>query len=231
MGVARAVPADVAAELDRSTTPQRVAELLRDRILDGRLRSGTQCAEVALTAAFGVSRNTLREAFQVLIADNLLERSPHRGVFVRQLDAADVRDIYAMRRLVECAALAAPPARAGGAAPRAAEALHAAAEAGRAAAARGDWHEAGSADVRFHLAVVAAAGSERLDRAMRGVAAELRLAFQLIADPRALHEPFVDRNGELAALVAAGRRSEAAAAMGHYLDDAERVLLTALGVR
>ncbi len=179
---------DPVARLHRVTSAQLVADALREQILDGYLRSGTQCQEQQLTAALGVSRNTLREGFQILIAEHLLEREVHRGVFVRTLSAADVRDIYTVRRLLECAAIGAPGAG------RGLVEMRASVTAAHAAAARGDWYEVGSADVRFHLAIAASVGSSRLDRTMRALFAELRLAFQLTPDAHALHEPFLDRN-------------------------------------
>ena len=209
--------------LDRASTAQLVANALRERILGGQLRSGAQCHEHQLTGALGVSRNTLREGFQVLIAERLLVREPHRGVFVRRLDASDVRDIYTVRRLVECAAMAAP------ASIRGLDEMRAAVEAAHAAAARHDWYEVGNADVRFHLAITASAGSPRLDRAMRALLAELRLAFQLMDDAHALHEPFLDRNQQLVKLLEEGDAQEASGELGRYLDDAERLLLAALG--
>ena len=51
--------------------------------------------------------------------------------------------------------------------------------------------------MRFHMAVVALAGSVRLDEFMRQVAAELCVAFQVVmANPRAFHEPYLRRNRE-----------------------------------
>lgn len=208
--------------LDRATTAQRVADVLRAQVADGGLRPGAQLVEQELTAALGVSRGTVREAFQVLIAERLLVRAPHRGVFVRRLDAADVRDIYAARRLVECAALATPVDRTG---------VHQMREAvadGRRAARAGDWREVGTADVRFHVGVTACAGSARVDRAVRGLFAELRLAFALVPDPRALHAPFLERNADVLALVEQDRPTDAAAALRAYLDDAEALVLEAL---
>lgn len=214
--------ADGIALLDRPTTPLRVAEVLREQILLGRLPSGTRCAEQQLSLALGVSRNTLREAFQVLVGERLLVHEPHRGVFVRRLGMDDVRDIYAFRRVVECAALADPVQ------PTALDGLAAAVRAGEAAAARGDWVQAGTEDVSFHLAVTAAAGSPRLDRAVRAVFVELRLAFQLVPEPATLHGPFLARNAEIAALALAGDHARASAALRDYLDDAERRIVAAV---
>lgn len=215
--------ADGIAPLDRRTTPLRVAEMLREQILLGRLPSGTRCAEQQLSLALGVSRNTLREAFQVLVGERLLMHEPHRGVFVRRLGIDDVRDIYAFRRVVECAALAHP------AQPAALEGLGEAVRAGQAAAERSDWVQAGTEDVSFHLAVTAAAGSPRLDRAMRALFVELRLAFQLVPEPQTLHGPFLARNAEIAALAQAGEHAQASAALRDYLDDAEARIVAAVG--
>ncbi|HEY8302168.1 MAG TPA: GntR family transcriptional regulator [Jatrophihabitans sp.] len=208
--------------LRRASTAQLVADALREQILSGQLRSGAQCQELQLTAALGVSRNTLREGFQILIAERLLVREAHRGVFVRRLSAADVRDIYAVRRLLECAAVASPGAA------RGLPEMRVAVDDGHAAAARGDWYEVGGADVRFHLAITASVGSSRLDRTMRALFAELRLAFQLTPDARALHEPFLDRNRDLVTLVENGSADEAGAELARYLDEAENMLLSSL---
>lgn len=213
----------VSAELlDRPSTAQRVADVLREGILRGELRSGTKFAEEQLTSELRLSRNTLREAFQILIGERLLVREPHRGVFVRRLDAGDVRDIYAARRLVECAALAHPVQ------PRALVQMRAAVTQGRAAARRRAWHDVGTADVHFHIAITAMGGSEWLDRVMRALFAELRLAFQVVADPRALHQPFLSRNAEILELAERGDRRQAGARLRTYLDEAEALIISVM---
>lgn len=209
--------------LDRPTTAQRVADVLRERILRGELRSGTQFGEQQVTATLGVSRNTLREAFQILIGERLLVREPHRGVFVRRLDAADVRDIYDVRRLVECGALARPAELRGLAE------MRVAVKQGRAAARRRDWYDVGTADVRFHVAVTALAGSVRLDQVMRALFAELRLAFQLVPDAHVLHKPFLPRNAEILDLAERGEYAQASDGLRTYLDEAEAVIVAAVG--
>jgi DNA-binding GntR family transcriptional regulator len=211
--------------VERPTTGQRAADILRTRILEGELRAGTQFAEQRLAAILGVSRNTLREAFQILIAEHLVVHEPHRGVFVRRITAPEVSDIYAFRRLVECAALTRPLAN-----DHVAQ-MQVAVDMGGAAAARLAWDEVGTADLRFHLAVVAAAGSQRLDQAVRVLFAELRLAFQLVADPAVLHAPFLVRNAEILTLVQAGAHEQAATAMRSYLDAAESLIIANIPAR
>lgn len=90
--------------VNRASTPALVADQLRRAIMRGVLPPGTQLGEVELAARFGVSRGPLREAMQRLVAEGLLRAERHRGLFVRNLDEADVRDVYNARLAVERAA-------------------------------------------------------------------------------------------------------------------------------
>lgn len=91
--------------LERLTTPARIAATLRERIAAGALPPSTRLPEVEFTAAFGVSRHTLREAIGILVGEGLLTRTSFKGVEVTRLTADDVRDIYAARRLIELPAV------------------------------------------------------------------------------------------------------------------------------
>ena len=86
--------------LARSSTAERVADIMRDRITDGSLAPGSRLPEDAVGSALGVSRNTLREAFRLLVHEGLAVAEFNRGVFVRRLTAADVVDLYRVRRLL-----------------------------------------------------------------------------------------------------------------------------------
>jgi DNA-binding GntR family transcriptional regulator len=207
--------------LARSSTAERVADIMRERITDGSLPPGSRLPEDAVGTALGVSRNTLREAFRLLVHERLAVAEFNRGVFVRKLTRADVQDLYRVRRLVECAAVR----RAGEASPAALGALRRTVADGEQAAAEGRWSEVGTANMRFHQAIVALAGSARLDEFMRQVAAELRLAFHVMDNPRAFHEPYLRRNRELAAMIEDGDRTGAERLLEAYLGDAERQLL------
>src|SRR5882757_6122322 len=181
--------ADDRALLGRTSTAERVADILRSRIAEGYFPPGTRLSEDSIGGALGVSRNTLREAFRLLTHERLLVHELNRGVFVRVLAVEDVEDIYRTRRLVECAVvrgLGKPPYRV--------SALEAAVGAGEKAAQEGIWTGVSTANIHFHRELVALAGSVRADELMRGVLAELRLAFHVVDDPRRLHEPYLVRN-------------------------------------
>ncbi len=203
------------------STAQRVADALRDRIEGGGLPPGTQLSEEALGRELGVSRNTLREAFRLLVHESLVVHRLNRGVFVRVLEPADVTDIYRVRAALETAGVRA--ADGAGAAARAAV-TEAVARAERAAA-DGDWQGVGSADLRFHRALAGLSGSARIDSAMDRLLAELRLAFHAMPSPRRFHEPFLPRNRALATLLENGEYGRAEAELTTYLDDARQLIL------
>lgn len=95
--------ADDRALLGRTSTAERVSDILRSRIAEGYFAPGARLSEDSIGGALGVSRNTLREAFRLLTHERLLVHELNRGVFVRVLTVEDVEDIYRTRRLVECA--------------------------------------------------------------------------------------------------------------------------------
>lgn len=210
------------AQLARTSTAERVAEILRAKIAEGYFLSGTRLSEDKIVGALGVSRNTLREAFRLLTHERLLVHELNRGVFVRTLAVPDVVDLYRVRKMIECAAvqdLREPvPAMA---------AVGQAVKDGHAAASDGRWQDLGTANIRFHQAITALAGSPRLDEMMAGLVAELRLVFHVMADPRRFHEPYLLRNQQIYETLATGDGPATATLLADYFDDAERQLVAA----
>ncbi|MFI1355803.1 GntR family transcriptional regulator [Streptomyces sp. NPDC020898] len=206
--------ADDRALLGRTSTAERVADILRSRIAEGYFPPGTRLSEDSIGGALGVSRNTLREAFRLLTHERLLIHELNRGVFVRVLTIEDVEDIYRTRALVECAVV-----RGLGEPPYALENLAAAVAQGQQAVRDDDWKGLGTANIHFHRELVALAGSARTDELMRSVFAELRLAFHLVDDPRRLHEPYLARNEQILQALQAGHAGEAEQLLAVYLDD------------
>jgi DNA-binding GntR family transcriptional regulator len=207
---------------DPSGLAEQTASRLRSGIIEGDLPPGLRLSETRLAAELGVSRNTLREVFRLLTREGLLRHEPNRGVFVAVPSMATIVDIYRVRRLIEVPALA-------HAWPRhdAVAQMRAAVERGRAARDAQDWRGVGSANMDFHAAVVALTDSARLRTFFAQITAELRLAFGLLDSPERLHGPYIDRNAEILESLVAGHPDQAAALMGRYLDESERVILEA----
>jgi DNA-binding GntR family transcriptional regulator len=153
------------------STPVLVADRLREGILDGTFPPRTQLSEVALSQQLSVSRGPIREAMQRLLQEGLLRGERNRGVFVVDLGETDVRDIYLARSAVErtAAALVVSSGKDEdfGVLQSMVDQL--------AAAVDSNWVEMTKLDLQFHLALVAAAGSPRLDRMFRTLMAESQL--------------------------------------------------------
>jgi len=210
--------------LGRSSTAERVAAVLRQRIIDGSLLPGLRLSEDVLSQALGVSRNTLREAFRLLAHERLLVHELNRGVFVRRLAPDDLVDLFRIRRMIELGVLQSVsdvPAEH-------LTALRAAVDQARQAASEDRWGDVGTANMRFHQSLAQVAGSPRIEEVMDQVLAELRLVFHVMADPHRFHEPYIERNGEILRLLEAGDIPAALGALGRYLDDAEEQLVAAM---
>jgi DNA-binding GntR family transcriptional regulator len=210
------------ALLSRTSTAERVAAILRTRIIEGYFPPGTRLAEDAIGSALGVSRNTLREAFRLLSHERLLTHELNRGMFVRTLTVEDLVDLYRVRRFVECGVVRTVAGPHPGLA-----AVAAAVEDGERALDSREWQALGTANIKFHQALVALAGSPRSDDLMSGILAELRLVFHVMADPQRFHEPYLARNRQILEQLQLGDGPGAAEALDVYLRDAENQLVQA----
>ncbi|WP_037842098.1 GntR family transcriptional regulator [Streptomyces sp. NRRL WC-3549] len=206
---------------DSAGTASRVADALRTQIISGELKPGTRLSEERVREAHGVSRSTLREAFQRLIRDRLLVHELSRGVFVRRLSREDVADLYEVRRIVECAAVRSIRSLT----PAGLRRITASISDGVAAAEEERWDAVAAASIRFHEALVALAGSERLNAMMSGVLAEFRLSYVHMDDPQVFHAAYLARNREIAEALRSGDVEGAATLLAAYLTDSEVELL------
>jgi DNA-binding GntR family transcriptional regulator len=73
----------------------------KQRILDGEYAQGQLIGEGEVSAAVGVSRTPVREAFLRLEAEGILRLYPKRGALVVPISAADVEDVMETRQLIE----------------------------------------------------------------------------------------------------------------------------------
>jgi len=204
----------------RASTAEHAAQMLRAQITQGRLLPGTKLREEHVSAALAISRNTVREAFQLLAHERLVDHTLNRGVHVRTVTADEIRAMYATRRLVE--PLAVETVINDGALRTALRELVDAAES---AAERDDWDLVGTTDIDFHRLLMSACHSAHLSTMFEQLLAELRLAFLLLPDRPSFHELYVGRNRRLVNLLDAGDRDVAVGELREYLDVAERHLL------
>jgi DNA-binding GntR family transcriptional regulator len=158
--------------LHRPSTVDALADALRREILDGELPAGSRLRERELCEAYGVARHSLRAALRSLAADGLVRIEPHRGARVAQLSADDVRWLYELRAALELEAAHLALERNGGRLPAS---VHEALARLQAACEDGAWSAINEAHADLHSAIVAAAGSPRIEAAHAALSGEMRL--------------------------------------------------------
>jgi DNA-binding GntR family transcriptional regulator len=204
--------------LDRVPTSSRIADQLREAVMSGSLPQGAQVGEVGLAAQLGVSRGPVREAMQRLVQEGLLRSVPHRGIFVVELTAADVRDIYGARQAVESAAMLA--IMRGPDAEKAARRLDAAVARMAAAAQRGDEAALSRGDLSFHELLVALSGSVRLRRMASTLLVETRMCLAALTDTYVIPARLVQEHAEIVAAIRSGDTARALAILDEHMRDA-----------
>ena len=88
---------DAIALLQTASLPSLVQEEILRLLRAGQLAAGAKLSEVALATRLGVSRGPVREAFRALEESGLVRREKNRGVFVREMSAAEAAELYALR--------------------------------------------------------------------------------------------------------------------------------------
>ncbi len=156
---------DGSGPLTRSASAVAI-ELIRAAVIDGRLEPGQRLKEEELARELGISRTPVREALLVLQTEGLLESAPNRGATVRTFEADDLDDLYQLRAVLEGFA-----ARRAAARITDAELALLSESNERFVRLRdaGEIADLVRENVRFHDAILAAAGSERLTQLVRGV--------------------------------------------------------------
>jgi len=205
------------SQITRVSVADQVAALLRQRILDGEFRPGTQLQELPLASSLGVSRNTMREAIRILSQEGLVRRNLHRGVAVSQLSLRDVNEIYQLRRMLELPAVLSARRPDPDLLKEIRHALDQYEEAVRSV----DWARAVRHDLHFHTLLIRFHGNKRLDAFYRNMLGELRAGMVLVDrshdDPGAL----IPVHRKMFQLLSSGKLKQCAAVLEQHLEDSE----------
>ena len=177
-----------------ATAVDRVADAVRAEILTGTLPAGAPLREEAAAARYGVSRHTVRAAFQRLVAERLAVAMPYRGVRVASFDRETIIALQQLRAALEVEAVRIAGDRFGPEWPELV--LGPARDALDRLAASADWLEAERVHAEFHHALVAASGSTRIIEAHAALGAEL-LLFLLHVRPHYTLESLVAEHRSL----------------------------------
>lgn len=80
---------------------REIYELMKDLIVNQKLRPGMQLKEKELADKFGTSRTPIRQAFKGLEADGLVENIPNKGAYVVDPSIEDICYAYELRVTLE----------------------------------------------------------------------------------------------------------------------------------
>ncbi|SFW82779.1 GntR family transcriptional regulator [Amycolatopsis australiensis] len=207
--------------LQTTNTRDALVAEVRHRILSGELEPGRPLTEQGLATTFGVARPTVRSALQELVARHLVERAGGRSLRVPVLTDDDVRDLFTVRLPLELTAARliisqGRPLAGASAALAALEALPP--EAG--------WSERVAAHTEFHLALVAAAGSTRLNRIYPPLQEEMQLCLARLRGSYPDPAELAVEHRRLLTAIASGNPASAEAELRDHLARARDGLLT-----
>lgn len=210
------------APLDREGLVDRVARLLSQAIVSGRLAPGERLSESVVAKQLGTSRAPVREAARLLESSGLVTYAPNRGFFVRRHSATEIDNLYEFRITIEIAAVRRLMREGLGAT---AAALGAQIEELRRLAEPGyDMLTQVEADMQFHRLICEGSGNPRYLRSFERIAQETELTIMLIGrlydDAHRLaetHVPILDA-------LQSGSEEEAVDAMFYHLDVARRLV-------
>ena len=86
---------DLTAEINElRNIAQHIAAKLEQFILDGTIAPGTRLIQTVVAEQFGVSRLPVRDAFAMLIKDELAIALPRKGIMVRPILLKEIADLF-----------------------------------------------------------------------------------------------------------------------------------------
>ncbi len=146
----------------------------------------------------------------------------HRGVFVRQLDRRDIRDIFKARQHLEVLALTINTPVSEFHLNRMQQHLVNA----TLAAGTEQWRDVGTHSLRFHQSIVQMLACQRFNDFFSILLAQLRLLFCSGAGEREFQRPWIARDQEILSLLTQQQPQAACSALIDYLNDSEHQLAT-----
>ena len=200
-----------------SSSTSAIVEALTRAIVEHRLQPGTKLAEQKLADHFGVSRTLVRQALFQLSQNRLIRLEPARGAFVASPSAAEARQVFAVRRMLE---VELTRAFVEAATPEHIDALRAHVAAEQSALKQGDVADRSELLGDLHVRMAQLIGNDVLAEVLRDLLARCAIATLVYQSSSAAH----DSAAEHAALVecfATGNVAQAVRLMREHLDHVE----------
>lgn len=170
---------------DRLSLTDRTYASLKEEILKAQRRPESILLEHELAAEYGVSKTPIREALRLLVHEGWVVVLPRKGYLVRPFRFEDVREIFALRQMIEPALVMEAMRRSTS---EELDQLEQYVDAQ--ASAQDDAEAALQAAAAFHLGIAKLAGNQRAERILIGLVDEARRMHYLVpALDNRLREP------------------------------------------
>ncbi|MEQ8934474.1 MAG: GntR family transcriptional regulator [Amphiplicatus sp.] len=204
--------------IQRSSLQVEVTNRLRTEIIEGHWRPGTRLQERVLCERYGISRSPLREAYQVMASEGLLEISPNKGAVVSAPTPELTIQNFELLRALELLAikLACRNARAAQL-----EDVVKADQAMKRCAANGDLHGFFKMNNEVHRRIVLASGNEPLADTHLVISRQIIRVQNLEGPIEHLASEGVDEHGGIIEALLARNEKRAVTLFGTHLDTVE----------
>ncbi|QYN33572.1 GntR family transcriptional regulator [Pseudonocardia sp. DSM 110487] len=159
----------------RLSLTDRAYSRLKEEILTARRRPESLLLEHELAEEYGVSKTPVREALRLLVHDGWVLVIPRKGYLVRPFRFDDVREIFAMRQMIEPALVAEAAKRS---TPDQLDVLDRHIDAQ--VAAIGNAEAAMGAAAAFHMGIAKLAGNRRAEKTLQTLVDEARRMHYLV---------------------------------------------------
>jgi DNA-binding GntR family transcriptional regulator len=159
----------------RLSLTDRAYSRLKEEILTARRRPESLLLEHELAEEYGVSKTPVREALRLLVHDGWVLVIPRKGYLVRPFRFEDVREIFAMRQMIEPALVAEAAKRS---TPDQLDVLDRHIDAQ--VAAIGNAEAAMDAASAFHMGIAKLAGNSRAEKTLQTLIDEARRMHYLV---------------------------------------------------
>lgn len=170
------------------TASQRthVAHMLREAIISGKLKSGTQLKQNEVSKKFQCSPGPVREAMRDLESEGLIEHFPNRGVFVTQITNEEFLEMLLPARVIlENFAFKNAAKKF---TPKVIEMLNEQIEIMRQGAKDKDIELVNEADIKFHMITMETAATQQTFHLWKSVMSRIRLEFYRVGPHPTLAE-------------------------------------------
>ncbi len=214
----RPAPPRTSPRAGQAPTEDEIYARIHGAVLDHRVQPGTKLKEVALAEVFGVNRNVVRKVLARLAFAKLIDLRPNRGAMVASPSVEESRDLFAARRAVEGAIVAAVARRIS---PAATRKLRALAAQEHEAYRRGELRKGLKMSLQFHRELAGVGGNRVLAEMLDHLVARTPLVVLAYKGSPSDNLCNNDEHAQIVDAVASGDAAKAVAAMTAHLDNLE----------